>query len=165
MNMHTARSVGPSTYNRPSASLRTQAEAGSPSMASRGVLKPRPTFFQYRLPALPGVMPLAAFLALKTEPAIKTEPRVRFNPAGCQGLQIRLPPQHRVVKEPRAPDLGPTKREWDNKQQTPCDLLQEHALLLLESPFRLHNKENQDGPIQLVLADQGFNITCCARES
>ena len=36
-----------------------------PSMASLGVLKPRPTFFQNLLPPLPGLFPLAAFFELQ----------------------------------------------------------------------------------------------------
>lgn len=38
-----------------------------PSIASRGVLKPRPTFFQKRVPAFPAAFPLAEALVLYTE--------------------------------------------------------------------------------------------------
>lgn len=41
--------------------LPAHASSSSPSMASRGVLKPSPTFFQKRFPALPGVRILAFF--------------------------------------------------------------------------------------------------------
>jgi len=36
-----------------------------PSMASLGVLKPRPMFFQNLLPPFPGLFPLAAFFELQ----------------------------------------------------------------------------------------------------
>jgi hypothetical protein len=36
-----------------------------PSMASRGVLKPSPTFFQKRVPAFPGAFPFDDFLVLR----------------------------------------------------------------------------------------------------
>ena len=55
----------PLAYNK--LSRLGKASAGSPSMASLGVLKPRPTFFQYRWPAFPGVFFCPTFLKLHAE--------------------------------------------------------------------------------------------------
>jgi hypothetical protein len=105
-------------------------------MASRGVLKPRPTFFQNRVPAFPGAFPLADALVLRnTLFCFKNDFSVCTHTQSPKHHQHQQKPPHQtpVTKIPKPQQKKPhrnseTRITLTKLTQESQKILQQHLL-------------------------------------